>query len=143
MWVWVLVLVGICIPSLLKPLHQNRIGFKEAGEFLAAELRPEDRLSDPYEWSQYYAGRTLYSPPSSDPSFVEYAVLRNDGDAEDKRLNQPLVEHARRVATDPLSKQVWPVDGSGEPDSNARIKVFRLDNRRILGAVIGGTSHRW
>ena len=143
LWVWVLVLVGICIPSLVKPLHQNRIGFKEAGEFLAAELRPEDRLSDPYEWSQYYAGRTLYSPPSSDPRFVEYAVLRNDGDTEDKRLNQPLVEQARRVAADPLSKQVWPVDGSGEPDSNARIKVFRFDNRRILGAVIGGTSHRW
>ena len=142
MWVWVAVLIAVCIPSLSKPMHQNRIGFKQAGEFLAQEIQPEDRLTDPYEWSQYYAKRTTYQPPIAEERFVEYAVLRNGGDAEDKRLNQDLVEQAKRVAADPRSKQVWPTDEDGIPINDAKIKVYRFDNRLTLGAIFGGAAYR-
>ena len=141
-WVWVAILVAVCIPSLSKPMHQNRIGFKQAGEFLADVIQPEDRLTDPYEWSQYYAKRTTYQPPVAEERFVEYAVLRNGGDAEDKRLNQDVVDQAKRVANDPRSKQVWPTDADGVPVEDAKIKVYRFDNRLALGAIFGGPGYR-
>ncbi len=144
LWVWVAVLVAICIPSLTSPLHKNRVEFREAGEFLAKEIRPEDRLTDPYEWSQYYAGRTLYLPPSADARFVEYAVLRNGGDGDDRRLNQGLVEQAKGVASQRLSTQVWPTDADGRPVGDAKVKVFRFDHRAVLGlgAIVGPAVHR-
>ena len=142
--VWVGILVATCIPSLLKPMHQNRIPFKQAGEYLVKVLRPEDGLTDPYEWAQYYAGRTIYLPPHGGPSAVEYAVLRDSSDAEDKRLNQEVVEHVRCVAGEPWAEQVWPTGPSGGPDKDARVKVYRLDHRAAtLGALVGGMSQRW
>gem|GEM_PF-2374282 len=128
--VWVAVLIAICIPSLLKPLHQNRIGFKKAGEFLATELKPEDKLLDPYEWSQYYAGRTMYWIPNYDYKPVEYAVLRTGGDSEDKRLNQGVVDHVKKIVADPRAKVVyrWP---EGPPEE-AKIVIYRRDHRDPL-----------
>ena len=140
MWVWTAVLIGICIPSLTKPMHQNRIGFKSAGDFLAGTMDPDDRLTDPYEWTQFYAGKTIYNAPNSEYRDVEYAVLRMGPDADDRRLNQAVVEYAKSVAADPRAQVVyrWPV---GKMDE-AKIVVYRLD-RPAFSAILGGTNQRW
>ena len=141
LWVWVAVMVGSCLPSLVKPLHQNRIGFKEAGEYLATVLGPDDRLTDPYEWSQFYAGRTMYLHPSSDYKWVEYAILRAGPEGEDKRLNQGLVNYGNEVAADHRAAVVfwWPAG----PVEDAKIKVYRLDRPAAQGAIVGATAYRW
>jgi hypothetical protein len=38
-----------------KPLHQHRLGHKLAGEWLAGQIQPGDRIVDPYGWVTFYA----------------------------------------------------------------------------------------
>jgi hypothetical protein len=55
-------LLLLCGGSALKSLptlHAERLGFREAGYWLAQNARPGDRLVDPYTWASYYAGRVF------------------------------------------------------------------------------------
>ena len=140
-WIWVAVLVGICFPSLLRPMHANRVGFKKGGLFLverferdrlAAAKNPEidsayPQLTDPSEWVQFYAGRTYHVPPAltiSRRPGVEYAVHLPDRARNDSRLN--AIEYTTEMANDPTAELVfvWP-DGPGE---KATVKIYRRVN---------------
>jgi hypothetical protein len=78
-WVSLMLLVGIagiCLPKTLARLHGNRQGFREAGEWLAANTLPGDDVFDPLAWAGYHAGK-LFVPrdaPRSTPA-VCYVVL--------------------------------------------------------------------
>jgi hypothetical protein len=78
-WVTLLLLVGligVCLPRTLARLHGHRTGFREAGEWLAANTRPGDDVFDPLAWTSYHAGR-LFVPrdaPRSEPEIC-YVVL--------------------------------------------------------------------
>jgi 4-amino-4-deoxy-L-arabinose transferase-like glycosyltransferase len=64
-----LCLTGIALPKSLEPLHANRAGLRQAGEWLAEHADPSDEIKDPYCWSHFYAGwvfnegRDLQPPP--------------------------------------------------------------------------------
>lgn len=139
------VLAGIIVsalPKLARPLHDERAGQKEAGQYLEGQLLPDDTLIDPYEWAKFYAGRSLRSyPPDLPNPPVVYAVLRNRDLQVDPGSLLPQLAHARNVANDGRSIAVfqWPPD---VPPEAARLRIYRLDNRRIwaAGSVAGGAS---
>lgn len=43
----------------LEPLHGNRAGFRQAGEWLATNIAMGDEIDDPFCWSHFYAGRVF------------------------------------------------------------------------------------
>ncbi|MFO0926324.1 MAG: glycosyltransferase family 39 protein [Gemmataceae bacterium] len=77
-----LVLMGawtaVCVPKAVAPLHANRAGFREAGEWLAQHSEPGDPVVDPMAWTSYHAGRLFVEGRSdvarSSPP-VSYVVL--------------------------------------------------------------------
>jgi hypothetical protein len=69
-------LVVFCLPRTAARLHGQRLGFREAGAWLAANTRPGDDVYDPQAWALYHAGR-LFVPqgaPRAEPE-VCYIVL--------------------------------------------------------------------
>ena len=118
-------LVVAALPTTLKPLHPHREGHKHAGAWLAANLREADCLIDPFEWAQWYSGRSLYRVPADPPRpEVTYAVL-DDKDHDDDHARLPRMKDARNVAADGRAAVVyfWPEDG---PEATAKVKVYRL-----------------
>jgi len=138
-WAWIAILVAICLPSLAKPMHENRVGFRLGGLYLAERMARDERpiaeggtgvtpqLTDPSEWVQYYAGRTYHRPPELTvyrKEGVEYAVHLPDRERNDSRLN--AIEYTSEMANDPTAELVfaWP-DGPGE---KAKVKIYRRVN---------------
>ena len=85
-------------------------------------------LIDPFEWAQFYAGRTLRTVPAGDPTPVpgesyRWAVLER-GDTPHSRLHR--LQPALNVANDGQNKAEivywWPKEG---PVENARVLVYR------------------
>ena len=122
------ILVGMALPSALKPLHANREGHKHAGQWLASQLKPEDCLIDPFCWAEWYSGRSLYyvpaDPPANPPPVVTYAIV-DDKMRGDEHVRLPRLEQAKGVAADGRSEVVyhWP---ENEPVETAKVKVYRL-----------------
>jgi hypothetical protein len=52
------------LPSSLRPLHPTRLGFREAGFWLADHAEGSYDLCDPFCWSEFYAGKAF--TPSTD-----------------------------------------------------------------------------
>jgi hypothetical protein len=123
------VLTAICLsglPSIFKPMHDNRAGHVYAGQWLRDHAAPADTIIDPFEWAQYFAGRTLYDiPPDPVASSVRYAVLEG---ATNDSPNSHLPRHAAAlaVAQDGRSQLVyhWPEQKQVE---EARIRIYRLE----------------
>jgi hypothetical protein len=93
-------LAGLTLPPLwrsLEPLHEDRLGYREAGLWLAEQGFPTDLVVDPHCWAAYYAGRAFPNPASEDQMGprVVYVVLDQRGA---QRSQVPTVEFARRVA---------------------------------------------
>ena len=69
-------LVISCLPATIRPLHENRNGHKAVGEFLKENAHDDDVIIDPYNWAQYYSGRSLRGvPPDPSPARYRWAVL--------------------------------------------------------------------
>ena len=58
-WVTLLAILLSCLPATLKSLHENRHGHRLIGAYLREHAGPEDAIIDPYNWAQYYSGRSL------------------------------------------------------------------------------------
>lgn len=140
------VLVATALPSTLKPLHPHREGYKHAGRFLKAELdkwaaeqlaKSEEKremapgIYDPFEWSDWYSGRTLYTKVHLANPDVAYAVWDNSakgrGEAAHERL--PVLDQADNIKKDGRAELVywWPED---VPKAEAKVHVYRLDQRK-------------
>jgi hypothetical protein len=61
------------LPKTLARLHGERKGFREAGEWLAANAGPDDAILDPFSWSSYYAGKAFVEGPTWLPTPEKYA----------------------------------------------------------------------
>ena len=123
-----MVLLAVCLsglPAIAKPLHENRIGHVHAGRWLREQAKASDTIVDPFEWAQFFAGRTLTDIPGDPPgSRVVYAVLEGEDAAPNSHL--PRHEVAWNVARDHRSRLVyhWPETAS---PAEAKVRVFRLD----------------
>ncbi len=77
------VLIAIPVAGLvrtLKPLHEERTGFKEVGLWLAENTTPGDFVLDPYSWANYYSGRVFTDPsihPTPSPGRQWFIVLED------------------------------------------------------------------
>jgi hypothetical protein len=73
-------LTGLPLVRTLEPLHADRVGFKQAGRWLAQNTYPGDYVEDPYSWTSFYAGRVFLEGatdlPAHEPAF-SYIVLEN------------------------------------------------------------------
>jgi hypothetical protein len=124
-WVVLLGIVVSCVPKLARPLHANREGHVHAGRFLRDHLHEGDTLIDPFEWAQFYAGRTLRSIPPDPPPIAgrhRWAVLER-GETSHARL--PRLQSALDVANDGKNRataEFWWPEG---PVENARVVVYR------------------
>lgn len=105
-----LVLVALCLPKTLAKLHGNRSGFREAGEWLAANTLPGDEVFDPFAWATYYAGRHFAPPeaPRSHPP-VCYVVTEQSRNKHPHLwylldLGAALVRHGEVVHRIPTSR---------------------------------------
>lgn len=138
-------LVATALPSTLKPLHPHREGYKHAGRWLKDahdawlaenEARPPGQqelppgLYDPFEWSAWYSGRTLYTKQHEVNPNLAYAVIDNaaknrPGDAHERL---PVLDQAVTIQKDGRAKLVyhWPED---VPPDQAAVHVYRLDTR--------------
>ena len=122
------ILVGMALPSALKPLHANREGFKHAGLWLAGQVQRDDCVIDPFCWSDWFAGRTLYfvpkDPPADPPPHVTYVVV-DDKMREDDHERLPRMDAARNVLADGRRQPVylWP---EGSTEETAKVKVYKL-----------------
>jgi hypothetical protein len=83
------------LPKTLARLHAERSGFKQAGQWLARTVGPDDELLDPFGWAKYYAGRCFRERQPSGAK-VYYVVL------DHSRSQHPhlwyLLEEAKKLA---------------------------------------------
>ena len=128
-WVILFAIAVSCLPSLVKPLHENRVGHKHAGRFLAGVLEANDELIDPFEWAGFYAGRTIYDTPvPADRPTAMYAVL-DDAKGENPHARLRHIPEAIQVSRDPRSELVfvWPLNAT---EQEAKVRVYRLKTYR-------------
>lgn len=113
------------LPFALKSMHPNREGHKHAGKWLAANLKPDEALVDPFCWAAWYSGRALYRPDGYNPptSRATYVVLENTPNTPHSRL--PVLPEAKRVALQPGARVVyhWPENVAKEDAVVHVIKV--------------------
>jgi hypothetical protein len=90
---WSLVLLcGLTLPAMAKSmerLHGERTGLRQAGEWLAHNTLPGDRIVDPYGWTFYYSGRVFTEKATSLPRHeppVQYVVLEESARSKHSRL---------------------------------------------------------
>ncbi|AMV27026.1 hypothetical protein VT84_21670 [Gemmata sp. SH-PL17] len=118
-------LVVASLPFALKPMHPNRVGHKHAGHWLAANMKSDEALIDPFCWAAWYAGRTLYRPDGYNPpqSRATYIVLENKAGTPHSRL--PVLPLAQEQATRPGARVVyhWPENVSKD---NAIVHVVKI-----------------
>jgi hypothetical protein len=122
------ILVGLALPATLKPMHSNREGFKHAGEWLGEHCHTGACVIDPFAWTEWYAGRSLYyippDPPPHSPPLVTYAIVDDKmHGGEHERL--PRLDAAKNVIADGRKEVVyhWPED---VPLDQAKVKVYML-----------------
>jgi hypothetical protein len=123
---WLLVGIALAaLPATLKPLHANREGFKHAGRWMAEHVTSADCVIDPFEWAQFYSGRSLYGVPADpkDPPHT-YAVA-DDRTRPDQHGRLPRLDQAIDVMTNGNSRVVyhWPED---VPVEQGKVFVYRL-----------------
>ncbi len=125
-WVVLFAVVASSLPKVAKPLHASREGHKHAGRFLRDHLHEDDTLIDPFEWAQYYAGRTLRLDPAGDPPPLavryRWAVLER-GETSHARLHR--LQPALDVANDGKNKAdkvFWWPEG---PAESAKVVVYK------------------
>lgn len=119
------VLVAAALPSTLKPMHPNREGHKHAGKWLAANLKADEALVDPFCWAAWYSGRALYQPSDYNPavSRATYIVLENTPATPHSRL--PVLPLAKELVAKPGARVVyhWPENVSQD---DAVVHVWRI-----------------
>jgi hypothetical protein len=137
-------LVGTALPSTLKPLHPHREGYKHAGRWLKQqhtawlaenEARPPEQreqppgVYDPFEWSDWYSERTLYTKQLPANPDLAYAVIDNTKTRPDAHERLPTLDDALKIKNDGRAKLMywWPED---VPEGKAAVHVYLLDTRK-------------
>jgi hypothetical protein len=92
-WLWdhrrvhttigLLLLLVLCVPSAIRPLHHSQESHRQAGLWLRKQMKyHRDQLVDPYGWATFYAG-LAFSPKVTnrpDPRFTFGVIDPRDND---------------------------------------------------------------
>ncbi len=130
-WVSLAAVVASCLPATGKMLHEGRAGHREIGAYLRQHATPAHVVIDPYNWAQYYSGRSVRGVPPDPPgATVRWAVLE-EGEAphatltqKDERLKAALGVRGD-TANPPGVALSWP--DPAEDKKLRRITLYRQD----------------
>jgi hypothetical protein len=108
-----------------RPLHAERLAFRQAGEWLAANSLPGDRVLDPYAHVYFYSGRVFVNEndpdvPASNP-VTAYVVLEHSANKHPHLYH--LVQHAETLAKQGEEVARIPLTRKREPGHLAIYKV--------------------
>ena len=121
-WILALAVIVSALPSATKPLHETRIGFRHAGNYLADVYREGDIIVDPFSWSEFYAGPAVTKLiPENESSKVLYTVLDGPADTS-KHVRLPKMDMARSIAKSGKPVYHWPED---RPIEEATVVVYK------------------
>ena len=117
-------LVLACLPPLLRSRHDERLGHVLAGRWLAEHVGAKDAIVDPFDWAQFYSGRTLYCV-AADPSPATgfYAVME-EGKSSAPRSKLPRHWYAEALAKKGRPVYQWPTH---EGERGTKVVVYRVD----------------
>jgi 4-amino-4-deoxy-L-arabinose transferase-like glycosyltransferase len=93
---WLTLATSWGLPAAIKPLHENRLGHKEAGLWLANHAQPNAVVIDPFCWAHYYAGKVFQEGKSADTEPGMRYVVLEIGSNPHSRL--PSLPSARKLA---------------------------------------------
>ncbi len=101
-WSLVLLLLATVIPMVksLEALHDNRLGFRAAGYWMAQHTEPADPFYDPFGWTYYYAGRVFQEPvlgSAASPVPPRYVLLEQ---TRNQHLHLAGWKQAKRLIKD-------------------------------------------
>jgi hypothetical protein len=139
----VLALYGL--PAALQPLHPSRIGFREAGFWIANHADPSDPVIDPFCWSEFYAGRILNTSnvePTVGHQPVEYVVLDRVSlvpvnPREEHHSHLPVLKRAKELAQAGHVVYYWPTTANV---ADALVKVFAVPVEKLKAIEPAGTQ---
>jgi len=125
-WSWFLVLLlpvaGWGTVKSLQPLHPERVGFREAGYWMAGHTDPEELIYDPFGWTSYYAGRWFHEPfpgvPAPSQLPWRYVVLEETGNKHPHLLGYEIALRLIKEKQGQVLKS-WPT-------ARGRVVVYRL-----------------
>jgi hypothetical protein len=128
-----LVMAGLLIaaPALTKPLHYNRAGHKEAGLWLAKNIRENDAILDPFCWAEFYAGRM--DPRTTTERPDRQFVILEINDNQHSRL--PLISDAKAKAELGQVVYHWPEKRALDL---ARVVVYMVPSDKLPASPASG-----
>lgn len=120
-WGMLLLILASCLPNAIKPLHDHRAGHIGAGKYLAEHAQKEDAIIDPFEWAQFYSGRTLFWIPPDPPNPPRVWVVLEESKDHNPHSRLPRLDLAIDIAHNPLSKVVWEEESA---DGKKFVRVY-------------------
>jgi 4-amino-4-deoxy-L-arabinose transferase-like glycosyltransferase len=110
----VVFLAALClygVPNSLRKLHPTRVGFREAGLWIASHADPADPVIDPFSWAKYYAGRELIDEASAHvgQAHLTYVVL-DDIYSFDHHSHLPCLDLAKHEVQGHTPVYHWPTN---------------------------------
>jgi hypothetical protein len=118
-WMWSALFLFVGWAVALKPLHGQRIGYREAGRWLATQIRDGDEIIDPSAWARFYAGQMgVFSPDNHLLATGRQFVVLELRPGGSRRLH--LLPWAEEIARFGQPVFRWP------SDDNARIVIYQV-----------------
>lgn len=118
-----MLIVLTCLPPLLRTRHDDRLGHVLAGRWLAEHAGAKDAIVDPFDWAQFFAGRTLYQvPPDPNPAESYYAVME-EGKSSGPRSTLPRHWYAVELAKRGQAVYRWPSDPN---QHGTKVVIYRV-----------------
>ena len=115
------ILVLACLPPLARTRHDDRFGHILAGRWLAEHAAQADAIVDPFDWAQFYAGRTLYGIPADpNPATSFYAVVEEGKGAPRSKL--PRHGYAVELARKGRPVYEW----QGESHRGMKVVIYQV-----------------
>jgi len=128
-WLLYAVIFGSCLPATAKPLHEDRYGHRVLGEYLKANATADDVILDPYNWAQFYSGRSVRGVPPDPPTPRYRWAILEEGEKDHASLTKPRLTGATNVANDranpPVVAREW-VDPA-DTGKSRKIVLYRQD----------------
>ena len=113
--------VAAGLPSILRPMHANRAGHRQAGNWMAKNITSEDEVIDPFCWAHFYAGCVFREGKDFIPAqHTRYVVLERP-EASHSRLM--MIEEAQQLAKRGTPVYHWP---ESTPVDQAKVVVYRV-----------------
>ncbi len=112
------------LPSILKPLHANRAGHRQAGNWLAKHATSEDEVIDPFCWAHFYAGCVFREGKDFiPPQHTRYVIIEKSANSHSRLM---MIEEAHQLAKAGTPVYHWP---EKKPIEQAKVVVYWVPAR--------------